>query len=218
MFAILREPAFWAALAAIGSATAAWLSWRVQRRNYLDSIRPEIHLDGWKFNPDVENGNRGRIGLENIENFGRGPASPILMNVVQPGLGRRFSASMSTNAIHLLRPNEKKEIKSQVRIFWDKTMNTPRIMFIRLQVITWDRDRNRHTTTYDLTAFEDVGTVMAGAEELAPGLYTLPRGYKFQSATALRWEKRLRKAKGTILTPPKRAWDGVKGLFKAKSA
>ena len=64
----------WAAVAAIFSAGAAWLSWRQQSKSQLNSIRPMLLLEEWSFE---EYDNRGEIRIGKIRNVGNGPAQHI---------------------------------------------------------------------------------------------------------------------------------------------
>ncbi len=72
------NPASWSALAAFFSALCSFLIWRTQRRNYLESMRPDFVLNGWDRKVRVVNNvTQDVIMFSHIQNIGRGLANYV---------------------------------------------------------------------------------------------------------------------------------------------
>src|SRR5262245_47713927 len=63
-------PSFWSAIAATASAVTAMLAMRIQRRNLLESVRPELVLDRWTRTREPHD----VIGVGVVRNVGKGVA------------------------------------------------------------------------------------------------------------------------------------------------
>jgi hypothetical protein len=75
----VSSTAIWSAVAASFAALAAFLSFLTQRRNLLESVRPEIVLDGWtRISPGLR--------FTSIRNVGRGSALHIV--IVMTGVAK----------------------------------------------------------------------------------------------------------------------------------
>lgn len=79
----LISPAFWSAVAAGISAFIAFFNWRQNRQSFIQTIRPEISIEG--YDPSISTGksesngkreyNKGGIfNFKQISNYGKGPA------------------------------------------------------------------------------------------------------------------------------------------------
>jgi hypothetical protein len=77
-------PVIWSAVAATFSALSSWLIWRTQRRNLLESVRPEIMLDQWvrRSLGEAEHKHEQLIFSE-LKNIGRGSALHLYVRVTR---------------------------------------------------------------------------------------------------------------------------------------
>ena len=67
--------AIWSAIAATSSASCAFLILLIQRRNYFDSVRPDLVLSGWKREQTTVAGHfSDEVTFNTIRNIGRGAA------------------------------------------------------------------------------------------------------------------------------------------------
>src|SRR5687767_151938 len=71
----------WSAVAASFSALSATVMVMIQRRNLLESVRPEIVLVGWgRKNWKMEKVDCEIVSFSHVKNVGRGPALHVYMN------------------------------------------------------------------------------------------------------------------------------------------
>ena len=72
--------AIWAAIAATFSAISSLLIVLIQRRNLLESVKPELVLTGWERTPRGQGGSAQEvISFKTIRNVGRGPALHVIL-------------------------------------------------------------------------------------------------------------------------------------------
>jgi len=70
------DSAIWSAVAASFAALSAFLTMRIHRRNFIESVRPELVLEDWTRTEQRSD----TITFRRIRNVGRGPAFRIMLN------------------------------------------------------------------------------------------------------------------------------------------
>jgi hypothetical protein len=163
--------AFWSAVAASFSAFAAISAILIQRRNLLESVRPELVLTDWGRAPRGEGrASHEVVTVRAIKNVGRGAALHVHCNVLS-GADGATRAHMTTLRLPILGPGEEAIVESEIVLWWSNTkkISGPKMIPIKLQVLSWDSRNFRHETTYTLFAFE-LGAQHLLANTVAPGL------------------------------------------------
>ncbi len=190
-----------ASIAACFSALASWLIWSQQKRVALDSIRPDLILDGWTF---VDKNNMvGEIQVNSLRNVGRGPALSIraFLNIRQGWHIHEpdapFSAYMIQEPLHILPSGEKIGIDSKGMFSWKYRAGDLWVIGLDLKLLYWDIQSNRYETIYYLIAIKD-NTSMGGAQLLAPGLYLASRSTRIKGRKRLVVESQINALVGRI--------------------
>lgn len=183
------NPATWSAIAATGSAAAALLMWRIQRRNLHESVRPELVLTD--FSRRKEGSGKGAhevIRFSKIRNVGRGPALNIHMNI---DFSNPPTAVLATQRIPILAPNETMNIDGDIIVWWK---NVPphgdqkdKFLVIKITMFCVDTGDMRHETRYTLMAIEHPGMGSFVTDEVAPGV---GMGFRTRTTQSL-WRIRL---------------------------
>jgi hypothetical protein len=173
-----QQPAFWSAVAALGSATAAWLTFLVHRSNRNVAIRPELVLEGFTY--DVAGG-VGTLSILALKNVGRGLAQHVEIDAYSKDRDHLALSTVACNRA-IMAADESATIKFIAEINWSLVRKAH-----FLSVVVWaqyyDLDENLYTTTYELfaanqlSAFANFPTL-----ELVPGL-----GYHWRSTARSHW-------------------------------
>jgi heme exporter protein D len=170
--------AFWSAVAASFSALAAVAAILIQRRNLLDSVRPELVLTGWARQARVDGDSaRDIVTVRSIKNVGRGPALHVNINGSHFD-GNRPVALMSTIRMPILAPNEEMAIEGEIVLWWKNVApesDGPKMLPVNIRIYSWDSRNMRHETRYSLAAFELQKNHFV-ADGVAPGLMLMTRG------------------------------------------
>ncbi len=110
-------PAVWAATAATFSFLTAVVVAVIQWRNFRESFRPEIVIEGWR--REVGN-NFDEIRFATVRNIGRGPAFQVILGVYG-GRARHFnSAFLSHQHREVIAAQESLEIQGKVLLYWNQ--------------------------------------------------------------------------------------------------
>ena len=166
------DAATWAAIgsaiAAAFSALAAFLICRIERRHLLESIRPDIVLDGWTRAP---RGDDEVIAFESVRNIGRGAAHHVLINCMHT-VNRRPTATLDTKRFPILAPNQTVNIPGEIRVCWRnvEAYQGGKSLQIAVEIDSND-SRGMHHYEWRYTLFaSEFPTMIAGGGTIAPGL------------------------------------------------
>lgn len=187
-----------AAIAAVASAFAAFLSLRLQRQMSLDAVRPELILDEWVNYPDdEEDPNSGQFEAKRIQNIGRGPALHVSFELEVKGRPESH-AFMTGDSISIIGPGEIRPISAYGFFAWEDS--TPvfehaESIDLDLAMIFFDSYGYCYETHLHLVAargkFAELGMIH-GAERLARELCLVSRRTFVRSPRRLRWVERMR--------------------------
>lgn len=199
--------AIWSAIAASCSALTAIFVMLIQRRNLLESVRPELVLTGWSREARGFEGNPEAahevITFKTIRNVGRGAAFHVMLNSFST-VDNRPTYFMGSTRLPILAPNETIEVNGEIVLWWKNVNETTpggRYLPITVSIMHWDSRGMRHVTTYSLMAME-LSVAQGCTDEIAPSVmfcqrttetravWTLKVQGKLQSATA-NWRRRL---------------------------
>jgi len=164
--------AIWSAVAALFAALSSFLIMLIQRRNLLESARPELVLTGWSRKPRGQDaGEHEVISFQTIKNVGRGAALHVILDSHQQA-AERPTAILSTTRLAILASNEASEVNGEILIWW-KNVAADHKGFKHLPItvtaLCWDSRGMRHETRYSLLAVELGGNVGV-ADAIAPGV------------------------------------------------
>jgi hypothetical protein len=166
-------PAIWSAIAATCSAISSALIWSVQRRNFFESVRPELVLLGWSRTAVGEGESAHEvIGFKIIKNVGRGVALDIPLNAHHE-VNNRPTAVLGTTLLSILAPNEQHEVNGDISVWWknvEPDAHGGKVLPIRIVIYCWDSRGIRHETQYNLIASEFSQTVGISMGSIAPGV------------------------------------------------
>lgn len=185
----------WAAIAALFSAIAAWLSWNQQRKNALESIRPNIVPGGWSFSKGEDT---GKFTIRRISNFGSGPALNIRSLIQVKGKKVGEGAALPHDPIPFLPAGSDTPVNWKGYIYWEyglKFGDSEVLMPLDLKIFFLDIHANSYEVNYYLTAFKEPG-IAGGIHELSPGLYLCSINTKFTCRKLYLFQNKLRKLSG----------------------
>ncbi len=164
--------AIWSAVAATFAAITAFLMMFIQRRNLLESVRPELVLIGWTRRAQGQGDAAHEvIAFQAIKNVGRGAALHIHVSAFHK-VANRPTASLSTTRLPILAANEATDVNGQIVLWWknvDPKDQGFKHLAITITIFCWDSRNMRHETKYNLFAVE----VLPGVgvpDEIAPGV------------------------------------------------
>jgi hypothetical protein len=198
---LLANPAFWSAVAAFCSFGAAVAMVLIQRRNLLESVRPELVLTGWlRSNPQTEN-DADVICYPMLRNVGRGAALDVaiwaaerlepttddvlaLMPVVGP-----------VDHVPILAAGEYQQLREGRLLVWWKNVpgadRNQKALRITLRVACLDARNIQHTTDYRLLVLP-MSPDLSVSNEIAAGVMLLRR----VTRSVPLWRRRLRALPG----------------------
>jgi len=184
--------AFWSAIAATCAAVSSFLIFLVQRRNLLESVRPEIVLIGWsRYKRGNGDAAHEVIAFQTIKNVGRGPALGVYINL--KGFGpERPTAVLSTKRLPILAAGESEESAGEIILWWKNVKENPQGKYLPLniQIYCWDSRNMRHETLYHMLAIE-LGDRSAIADEIAPGVGLSLRKTVTRAVWSLKFQRTL---------------------------
>ena len=183
--------ALWSAVAATFAATSAFLTWRVQRRNLLESMRPELVLTGW------DRRSRGQgdaqhevVAFQKIKNVGRGAALHVVLNCHHE-LDNRPTAGMSTTRFAIVAPGEELQVEGDIIVWWKNVPERDGAKYLPMSItgMCWDAGGMRHETKYSLMATPLGPAAWTGGDALAPGLIFTTRRTTTRSVRLLKLDR-----------------------------
>jgi hypothetical protein len=190
--------ALWSAVAATCSALTAFFVMRIQRRNFLESVRPQIVLEEWSRAKDSE---PDALSFNAVRNVGKGVALHVHMNagattkgtVDRPSGAPR--AAMSTARYPVLASNDRAELGCTILLFWQNAKSKDggtKSIPLTIQIFCWDTADRRHETRYELMVFERTALHQV-TSDVAPGVTFGTRRVTHRSVRALRLARRVKR-------------------------
>jgi hypothetical protein len=190
---------------ALASAVLSFLVFRVQRRNLLESVRPEIVLTGWGRRAE---GPLEVVTVRSIRNVGRGTALRMLVQ------GGTEAMPGPLRAIPILAANETYELNLEVVLWWRDALDG-RTLPLVVRVSCWDSRSICHETEYRLVVHHSSSNVLF-ADEIAPRVSFSGRSTRstpmWRRGLAVRWRKAIRSVRTTasrLLAPLRRLTQGA---------
>jgi hypothetical protein len=187
--------AIWAAVAASFSAFSSFLIMLTQRRNLLESVRPELVLTGWSRTTEGQaDAAHEVIGFETIKNVGRGAALHVYLLGGSQVVANRPTAFLATTRLPILSVNQEVVLHGRVFVSWknvEADAQGHKHLSIPITIWCWDSRGIRHETRYNLFAVELSGNVGVVVDVIAPGVMLMGRTTTSGSEWRLRWSSRL---------------------------
>jgi hypothetical protein len=210
--------AVWAAIAASFSALSSFLIWRVQRHNFLESIRPELVLSGWSRKEETWD----TITFDTIRNVGRGVAIRVMLRNADewfatrfdPTAKRRWEFSAHCDSIQILAPGETMTIPGRILLCWDAAVpdkHGQKYISVLIGMFCWDSRWTRYETIYQLLAVAPVERV-GGDDLVAPGLFLHDRRVRIRSALSFKIANKLRGFARKLIAMNAAVWGKIKDL------
>lgn len=174
------------ALAALGSAVAAYLSWRAQVLTLRHTFRPELVISDWKRirRDDLPS---DLLIFGRITNIGRDSAKTIVINAFAFADDRRPLYSMGTLDIPHLAPNETAIVNGEINLFLKNApmnLGDHKLIAVEIRILCWDALNVRHDTTVSLSIYSDPTRILHGSAQIASG--TFLQGHRTQSTPVWR--------------------------------
>ena len=192
---ILPTAAFWSAIAALCSALSSLLLLNIHRRNYRESVRPELVLLGWARSSRVL-GQRTTevVSFTKLRNVGRGAALEVVLNADVTDL---LAGVMTTRRVAIVSPGEEVPVDADIILF---PMHAD-YCHLKIKLVCTDLHGRQYTTEYRLFVLGDVRGRVAGGDPVAPVVFQ-NRSVSLTSAPRVRLKARfarvLRRAKGFL--------------------
>jgi hypothetical protein len=204
--------AVWSAVAATFAALSSFLIMLTQRRNLLESVRPELVLTDWGRREAGSNDTRyEEVIFGTIRNVGRGAAIHVLFLADEHGLVDKDWVTPTNpptdgpfcGRIAVLAPNETIKIDGRVSLWWKNVKETQplaqvfdpgRQIWFTIVLCCWDTRGLRHETHYTLyvqerTPWGRMG--FCGDDEVAPGVVWAFRKTSARAGWLLKWQHRV---------------------------
>jgi len=195
------DSAIWSAVAASFAALSAFLTMRIHRRNFIESVRPELVLEDWTRTEQRSD----TITFRRIRNVGRGPAFRIMLNC-HVEAGNRPQAVCSSRWVPLIAAGESIELEGDIHIWWDNVEAQPdgsKYLSVPVEILYSDRREWRYKTIYPLLASPPTDNVLV-VDAIVPGVMLSDRKCK---STPVRWLRfRGRLARIPLIRRAIKAW------------
>lgn len=180
-----------AAIAAIFSAIAAFLSLRLQRQMSLDAVRPELVPNEF-LSPDE----LGNFEIRSIQNVGDGPALHTSWDLKVKGRPKAFAAVMC-DSVSIVPAGEQQPINAHGFFQWEdgtRLSDNEESIDLVLSVLCTDSYGYHHETRMNLVATRGEFRLgqLVSAERLAPGLDLVSRDTFVRSPWRRKWTERIR--------------------------
>lgn len=189
-------PAWWSAVAAVFSvvagacsAIASFQIMRIQHRNRLDAVRPELLLTSWTRTQQPSGDGAEILAFQTITNVGKGAATNMLF--ASPDFDtERPTAMLSTIHLPILPAGDSRALDGRVMVCWanvPKSSNGIRYLHLAIKIDCTDSIGIRHQTEYRYFVQPpgDYSPLM-GMPEVAPGMALTQRTTKSRSLRRLR--------------------------------
>jgi len=194
MMTLIREPAFWSAVAAWFALLSSVAMLLIQRRNVLESVRPELVLVDWtRFaGGNGAAANYEVIAFKAIKNVGRGVAFHVRVDCAHE-IRQRSAVVVEPKVVPLLAVNEASNVGGEIVVWWSNVASTQEVkgVPITLTITCLDARGLRHETRYRLFSIGPklpVGmTTVKGAHQIAPGVALVHRS----TVTRAPWRSKL---------------------------
>ncbi|HTO47023.1 MAG TPA: hypothetical protein VML91_05240 [Burkholderiales bacterium] len=193
MMALMREPAFWSAVAAWFALLSSVMVLLAQRRNLLESVRPELVLVDWtRFASGQGAAGYEVIAFKSIKNVGRGVAFDVRVDCSHE-VRHRSAVVSESKVVPLLAVNEASNVNGEIVVWWNNVAGTQEVksLAITLTITCLDSRGLRHVTRYGLSSIGPKlppGTKTVGAaHQIAPGVALVHRS----TATRAPWRTKL---------------------------
>ena len=181
----------------------------MQRRNLLESARPELALEGWSRRPGPGGATTTEIiSFKKITNVGKGVAFRVVLYTPSAKDSR---AAMSFRFVPIVAAGETVEIDGEIWVFWQSATGFANLKFIPITVglVSIDSTNRRHETRYQLAVYQPLH--LSGANcPVAPGVDLHARG---TVVSRVKWLK-FKTLPGRLLTPLRRVAVGVTDMAR----
>jgi hypothetical protein len=148
-FPIWTHPAFWSAIAAFGSLATTFMVMLIERRNLIESVRPELVLTGLDRSIEGKNqSTREFIHFKGIKNVGRGVAMQAIVSCDNVNSEGKSLASGGSGLIPVVAVNEEVEADCEFSIWWNNVTDNQKFMVVKIVILYWDVAGMRYETTY----------------------------------------------------------------------
>lgn len=128
-------------------AFVRFLKFLDDRQKRLDSVRPELVIEGWHRTPLDHNS----ISFRAIRNCGKGPAKHIDVHAEHEI--DRPSSLMGTIRVSFLAANESVSVDGNVQLIWANAKHD--LIMVKLRIFAWDIAEQRHEIRTILTIQAD---------------------------------------------------------------
>jgi len=183
----------WAAIAAGLSAVSALMMLKVQRRSFLESIKPELVIEGW----DRREGSvadQEVFSFNVIRNVGKGPAHRVFVSSYAKTKDRPICI-MDSMWVPIIPAGESHETVCKIRLFWK---NVPLIegfkyMSVNVTILAWDSYDNRYETVYPLFIDKADQDTITGSDRIAPNVSLTHRKVSRRRVWTLKLQGRIKR-------------------------
>ena len=203
----------WAAIAAGFSGFSSFMIWRVQRQNFLESIKPELVIEGWARQAGKVAGQEV-LYLDVIRNVGKGPAHRVFVSSYQQTEDAPVCI-MDSIWVPIIPAGESHEAFGKIELFWNNVQLIEgfKYMSVNVTIVAWDSYDNRYETVYPLfiaTADQDIIT---GSDRIAPNVSLTHREVSRRRVWTVKLQARLKR----LTKMPKQLWNSIQSKLLPRS-
>ena len=184
----------WAAIAAGLSAVSALMMLKVQRRSFLESIKPELVIEGWA-RQAVTVAGQEVLSFNVIRNIGKGPAHRVFVSSFMKTADDRPVCIMSSMWVPIIPAGESHEAFGKIELFWK---NVPLIegfkyLSVDVTILAWDSYDNRYETVYPLFIAKADQDIVTGHDRIAPNVSLIHRKVSRRRVWTVKLQARLKR-------------------------
>ncbi len=168
----------------------------IQRRNLLESVKPELVITEWT-EPEplrTEAAVPRGFTFSGIKNVGKGPALRVIVNASDED-GSIGTVIATTLMEQIIVAGDSSEKTGRVTIRWESITKRgigDRYVFPRIRLLYWDTRNIRHEVVYILMATERPAAAGVDGLEVIPGIEMNGRYTTSRAVWLLKLEQRIR--------------------------
>lgn len=168
----------WAALAAGFSAVSALMMLKVQRLGFLESIKPELVIEGWDRKARSVEHDHEVLTFDLIRNVGNGPAHRVFVtSYVKMKDGGGPFAIMHSMWVPIIPAGESHDDLGRIELFWKNVplIEGDKTLSVNVTILAWDSYGNRYETVYPLFIRKADQDTITGSDRIAPNVSLIHR-------------------------------------------
>lgn len=185
-------PAAWSAVAATCSVFCSAMMLWINRRNFIESVKPQVLFDGWEMVPEQNSKWQAEIiKIRKLRNVGKGPA---LFGWINQRFDEHPGFGMTTRSVPYIPPNGEIELNLEAQVVWDfikerEPGSGVKMIAPAIDIWVWDSHGRRHDARFQLLIHSHE-TIVVACHPLAERLWLVNHRITSSAGWWLKWDAR----------------------------